>query len=274
VAHAPVASFLLSRQDMPRLLLVPITLVAKGTSMRHDTSLRRTSPLALLLGSLLAAHGCAAVDDREGFSDKEDSIEGKQVQLRYNEATISWYEYGASANLNSVDVLLRADDKLVVRGTRWRLGRNDLAYDGAECSDDEDCQTGEICYLNAGRCSVPQYSPTSILSVGVDSEDPDVPMGFVLWAGPWWSQESLVTCGPEAGEQAFSSVDIDFAAQEITADGSRTYAFADCGIDLDPADIGLFDTWGLQVFALPLATLSGADFTGTYDYELVVRTVD
>ena len=68
----------------------------------------------------------------------------------------------------------------------------------------------------------------------------------------------------------FKTLAIDFAQSQLVVDGTKRVPFATCGITLDPKDQTAFRATTFALLGVPLRTLDGSQFNGTYSYKHTV----
>jgi hypothetical protein len=76
-----------------------------------------------------------------------------------------------------------------------------------------------------------------------------------------------LACG---GTQMFKTLAIDFSKRELVVDTMTHVPFAMCSITLDPMDATAFRSQTFALLGVPLRTLDGSTFSGTYKYKHTV----
>jgi len=113
------------------------------------------------------------------------------------------------------------------------------------------------------------YTAANVLTIGMQSTAMNVELGFALVDATALAAGRLqpLACG---GTSMFKTLAIDFAQSQLTVDGMTKVPFAMCGITLDPKDANAFRAAKFALLGVPLRTLDGSMFSGTYTYKHTV----
>lgn len=180
------------------------------------------------------------------------------------------------------DVTLQSDgktDDISGLHVRWQLGDTHdwFADANPELGVTVLRRGGTLMLLNAAVAELKpmkmdgtaNYTAGNVVTVGITSSSTNVELGFALVDGTALAAGRLqpLACG---GTQMFKTLAIDFAQSQLVVDGSKRVPFATCGIMLDPKDQTAFRGTTFALLGVPLRTLDGSQFNGTYSYKHTV----
>lgn len=180
------------------------------------------------------------------------------------------------------DVTLQSDgktDDISGLRVRWELG--DTVDWFAEGNPELGVQVarrgGTLMLLNADVAEIKplkgdgtsNYTAANVVTIGIEPTSANVEMAFAFVDGAALADGRLqpLACG---GTQMFKTLAIDFTQSQLTVDGTKRLTFADCGIALDPKDQTAFRAKTFGLLGVPLRTLDGSLFSGTYSYKHTV----
>lgn len=219
-----------------------------GTPVAIPSTMLRS---AILIGTalgLLTAAGCMTGDEPdEGYdvtlqSDgKTDDISGLHVRWQLGD-THDWF---AETNPElGVTVARRG-------GTLMLL----------------DADVAELRPVKADGTA--NYTASNVVTIGITASATNVELGFALVDAVALAGGRLqpLSCG---GTQMFKTLALDFAQSQLVVDGTKRIPFAMCGITLDPKDQAAFRAAKFALLGVPLRTLDGSLFNGTYTYKHTV----
>jgi hypothetical protein len=177
------------------------------------------------------------------------------------------------------DVTLQSDgktDDISGLHVRWQLGdTHDWFADGnPELAVTVLRRGGTLMLLDAAVAELrplkmdgtSNYTAGNVVTVGIMPTSTNIELGFALVDGTALAAGRLqpLECG---GTQMFKTLAIDFAQSQLVVDGTKQVPFAMCGITLDPKDQVAFRGTTFALLGVPLRTLDGALFSGSYSYK-------
>jgi hypothetical protein len=180
------------------------------------------------------------------------------------------------------DVTLQSDgktDDISGLHVRWTLGEtHDWFNDGnPELGVMVARRGGTLMLLNADVAHIKplkadgktNYTPNNVVTIGIEPTSTNVEMAFAFVDGAALAMDRLqpLACG---GTQMFKTLAIDFTKSELVVDGMTHVPFAQCNITLDPRDATAFNSKTFALLGVPLRTLDGSTFSGTYRYKHTV----
>lgn len=187
-----------------------------------------------------------------------------------------------TSGADGFDVTLQSDgktDDISGLRVRWELGDTvDWFTEGnPELGVQVARRGGTLMLLNADVAEIKpleadgtsNYTAANTLTIGIEPTSTNIEMAFAFVDGAALAMGRLqpLACG---GTQMFKTLAIDFTQSQLTVDGTKRVSFADCGITLDPKDQTAFRAKTFALLGVPLRTLDGSLFSGTYSYKHTV----
>jgi hypothetical protein len=195
-------------------------------------------PSTMFALTLIASAGCMdsqtnSYDVVLGGDSKADTFAGKQVSFVISES-MPWF---GQKPVYQTQVRQRVEDKLV------------LTVQSA------------LFYTVSG--GAPNYTSNDILSIEIAPAQDNVALGFAFYDAIEETKDemTLYTC---AGHNLFTKVELDFAQAQMSINGTNTYSFAECGVNLAAGDEAAVSKQWFGAIAIPIATPDGTEFSGTY----------
>ena len=229
----------------------------------------RTRPFALtsiLAAAIATVAACSPPDtDELTFSaqpsdGKFDLLEGRDITIR-PKGEQNFTDTVVDPDASTTDVILAAEDKIVLSGTIWNFNALEARGD-THCTVDEECMGNTVCWEQS-FCREIQYHDSSLIQISVETHpDRPVPFGYAISA----SYDPAGTYMPVAcpNGNIFQNLAIDFYAEEVTVNGQTTYSFEECGLTIPRARFA-YDNLLFSAMAIPMPL--DDDYSGSFKYD-------